>query len=82
MPLYQISDEMLLVGFPNGFNEIVMASNEYCSVGYCAFHCTTCTSFKGFMVNIYYSGLIRYMIRHVKIQLNDVITVSVGIGYL
>ena len=41
----------------------------------------TLACFKGFMVYNYYSGLIR-SIHHVKMQLNDAIKISVGIGHL
>ena len=37
----KIETEMLLVGFPYGFNKIFMASNEYYLMVYCPFHCTT-----------------------------------------
>ena len=79
--LFTKIDEMSLVGFPYDLSKILMALNKYWFVAYCTFHMLLTGFFKGFMVHNYCSVLICY-IRHVKMQLNDVIKVSVDISHL
>ena len=60
---------MLFIGFPYGLNKMFMASNEYCFLAHCTFHCTLYIAHQFFQA---VHGLL-LATSAVKMQLNDVI---------